>query len=218
MVLDGRLCHPHVLANQPIGLTWICLRLPMVLEVTHWLYLFYYCHIYFWQKKGQARLSLRIIHIESYSNVDTDNVESVHAHTTNLSFVTLSLLGLNETGMGKKQSKQQPSVRNWVLVCEENCGSVVSCVALQTYHCGGYCHLCTLSLVGSFLHMHWKCPGVASFWKIVPSPTKFMGCAIPSYSRLLILNDNLFTGSVCLQISHFICRPYSRKQKTKRWL
>lgn len=57
--------------------------------------------------KGQARLSLRIIHIESYSNVDTDDVESVHAHTTNLSFVTLSLLGLNETGMGKKQSKQQ---------------------------------------------------------------------------------------------------------------
>lgn len=41
--------------------------------------------------------------------------------------------------------------------------------------------------------------GWPHFWKIVPSPTKFMGCAIPSYSRLLILNDNLFTGSVLQQ-------------------
>ena len=52
------------------------------------------------------------------------------------------------------------------------------------------CDLCSLGRVGSFLHMYWECPDVASFWRLVSSTlSDLLEVDIPCSPKILLLND-----------------------------
>lgn len=53
------------------------------------------------------------------------------------------------------------------------------------------CDLCTLSTVGSFIHMYWDCPDVSAFWRQISiTLSDMLGVDIPLSPSLLLLNDD----------------------------
>jgi len=86
---------------------------------------------------------------------------------------------------------------------------------LMNWNTDPLCHLCPLGATGTFVHMFWECPPVATFWKTVTEVlSNIVSVRVPVSMPVLLLND--FT---CLPMpKHLKCMVLAGLTAAKKML